>query len=205
MSNTEGSPLVAAYSGSMPFLVPFINASGSACYANESGETLLHAAADGWQHRIIEFLILSGTIPNAQDNNGDTPLHKIVKSRELPCEGKFILESDPFEARTKTFSELLLRAADRSIRNKQGANPLHIAAWEGDVCAVKVLAGAKSLEDTTTRGATALALAVLNGHASCAEHLLLCGANHDFRFPSGGTILETIRESDDWGMRKLAE
>jgi hypothetical protein len=45
---TENSPLVAAYAGSMDFVVPFIKEFGSARYANPGGDTLQHAAADGY-------------------------------------------------------------------------------------------------------------------------------------------------------------
>lgn len=204
MTESDNSPLIAAFSGTMEFMVTFLNSGGSVSYANNHGDSLLHAAADGWQHSMIEFLIISGANPNVQNSDGDTPLHMVTRRREIPSEGTFIFEDDPFTARSKTFIALLLRSADRGIRNIQGANPLHLAAWEGDLLAINQLAHPQDIDDRTSKGATALALAILNGHSSCAKRFIQFCADPTIALPSGSTILDLILNHDSPRIRELA-
>ncbi len=204
-ASSDNSPLIAAFAGSMVFLVPFLNAGGPVCYTNDDGDTLLHAAADGWQHRMVEFLIISGADPNAQNLKGETPLYMLTTRCDPPSEGTFSSEPDPSAARLKTFHALLWRRADPGIKTVAGDTPLHFAAWHGDLVALKELARPKTIEEKTTKGATALMLAVLNGHALCAKRLMELGANSDVEFSEGDRILDMIRDSDDPDMRALAE
>src|SRR5438309_1497855 len=138
--DTEDSPLVAAFAGTMEFIVPFLRAGAPASYCNSFGDSLLHAAAEGWQYPMVEFLILSGANANAQNRNGDTPLHTVTRSRQVPVDGMFLSDADSLDARRKTFSALLTRRADRTVKNIQGAIPLHVAAADGDLLAIDALA-----------------------------------------------------------------
>lgn len=203
MNFLDNSPLIAAFSGSMEFLVPFLKSGGPVNYVDNHGDSLLHAAADGWQNSMIDFLIISGANPNAQNSDGDTPLHMVTKSRDIPSEGTFIFEDDPFIAREKTFIALLLRGADRKIKNIQGANSLHLAAWEGDLHAINQLARPQDIDDRTSKGATALALSILNGHSSCAKRLIQFSADPKIKLPSGCTILDLILNHDSRDVREL--
>jgi ankyrin repeat protein len=200
----DNSLLFAAYAGSMEFVVPFVNAYGSACYANDEGDTLAHAAADDWQHGMIEYLLVSGANPNAQNARGETPLHMLTNSRTIPSNGAFIRILDISTARNATFQALLLRGADTRIANCQGATPLHVAAWNDDVLAIEHLAPRAGLETRTMQGATALMLAVLNGHSNSAKRLIQFGANADARLSTGNRIIDAIRASDDPAMRALS-
>lgn len=205
MDDASGkSALIAAYAGNMDFVVPFLSAFGSANYANSDGDTLLHAASDGWQHKMIEFLLVSGANPNAQNRNGDTALHTVTRRRDVPYDGVFLSESEPLVARSETFSVLLLRGADTGLLNTQGANPLHVAAWAGDSHAIERLGPSSTIDARTAKGATALMLAVLNGHSFCSEQLMRFGADASLELPSGNRILNAIRETDDPDMTRLA-
>jgi len=192
----------------MDFVVPFLKSWGSALYANSHGQTLLHAAAEGWQHRMIEFLIIYGADPNSQDKDGDTPLHALTRSQEIPSRGTFMGDSNPQDARIAAFRTLLWRKAHTGIKNAQGATALHLAAWEGDLLAVSELTLGETpggIDDLTTKGATALTLALRNNHVACAKRLLQSGADALFQLPSGRSLVDVMRSSDNPEMRALAE
>jgi ankyrin repeat protein len=82
--SSENVPLISAYGGSMEFVVSFLKAGGSIDYMNSNGETMLHAAAEGWQHQMINFLLIWGANVNGQDRFGNTPLHRLTLTREPP-------------------------------------------------------------------------------------------------------------------------
>ncbi len=199
----DNSILIGAYSGSMDIVVPFLKAGGPATYANAEGNTLLHAAADGWQFKMVEFLVLSGSEVNAQNHDGDTPLHMVTFSREVPFEGEFLADYDIAAARSQTFAALLLRGAKTEMKNKSGATPLHLAAWSGDVEAVSILAPHTPIDVLTTKGATPLVLAVLNDHVPCARCLLKSGADARVQLPSGQHLSDVIHSSPNRHMRSL--
>lgn len=203
----ENVPHISAYAGDMNFMVPYVQTSGPPSQRNANGDTILHAAADGWQHRMVEFLVLSGADINAQNKQGDTPLHSIVRSRTVPFDAQFLQNETPADARTNTFNELILRGADISIQNMQGANPLHLAAHEGDLTAIKWLVpgrGKKLIDAVTSKGATALALAIFQEHIACAKQLITFGADVNLRLgPKATTPLEFLRFSENAELRAL--
>jgi len=195
-TSSDNSPLVSAYAGEMNFMVPFLREGGAAAasYTNMDGDTLLHAAADGWQYQMVEFLILSGANPNIQNKHGRTPLHMVVRSREVPFDGTFLTDTSPFDARKATFQMLLLHGADPRIKNKQGANPFHVASWEGDLQAIDaiVLTDLGLVDEVTTKGATALALAILKEHFDCTKRLLDLGADAFRELPTGSRPIDLL-------------
>ena len=205
-NSSDNMPHISAYAGDMNFMVPYIQAGGPPSQRNTDGDTILHAAADGWQHRMVEFLVLSGADVNAQDKHGDTPLHTIVRSRDLPFEGQFIRHIAPADARRETFRMLLRHGADTSIQNIQGANALHFAAHEGDlVSIVELLLGGrnKSVDAVTSKGATALVLAILQEHVDCAKALITLGADVNLKQLGDITPLRMIYSSENSEMRAL--
>ncbi len=201
----DGAPHMAAYMGDMDFIVAFLKAGAPIEYCNSDGCNLLHAAADGWQSRMAEFLIIYGVNINAQDKNGDTPLHTLVRSRVNPFKGMGIDGSISENDREATFRSLLLRGINVRIKNVQGANALHLAAYEGDLEAVKILAlsSYRWIDEVTTKGATALALAILYEHPECARHLIKSGADLNFKLPSGMRLLDVLEASENPGLRRL--
>jgi ankyrin repeat protein len=203
----ENGPHLAAYAGSMDFMVAFLRADGPVGYSNSAGDTPLHAAADGWQSRMVEFLILSGAGVNAQNKNGDTPLHTLTRSRIIPCKGTFLKDIVPQDAREATFRMLLLRGANTGIKNLQGGSALHLAAWEGDLVALNMLSIASSclIDDVTTKGVTSLALAILGEHVDCATRLIKMGANINFILPNGERPVDLLRSSGNSALQALCD
>lgn len=200
-------PHISAFAGDMNTIVPYLRAGGPVSHCDENENTILHAAVEGWQHRMVEFLILWGAEVNAQNKNGDTPLHTLVRKREVPFEGQFLKDIAPEQARKKTFFMLLLHRADTTILNVQGGNALHLAAHEGDLLAIDelVVRARKSVDALTSKGATALLLAILEDHVACARHLIASGADVNFDYKAGVTPLRLMYSSENAEMRALAE
>jgi len=193
-------PLVEAYAGNMRSIVTFLRAGGPVTCATSHGDTMLHAAAEGWQHTMVEFLIASGANPNAQNDNGDTALHVVTLSRSCPSKGLFLKHIAPEEARRQTFFQLLFYGkTEAGIVNAQGVSALHLAATNGDALAVLqlTLERPQLVDQLTAKGAPALFLAVLGGHAECARFLIASGANVNFELKNGYRICDLIRSSDN--------
>jgi ankyrin repeat protein len=207
-NSSENVPHVSAYTGDMNFMVSYINAGGPLSQRNANGDTILHAATDGWQYRMVEFLALSGSDVNAQNKQGDTPLHTIVRSRETPFEGEFLQRIANEDARRETFRILLHHGADLCIKNMQGANALHIAAHDGDLIAIEeLLVGKriKSIDTVTSKGVTALVLAIFQEHIACVKHLITLGPDLNFLLPSGNTPLTLLHKSENADLRAICD
>ena len=198
---------ISAYAGDMHFIVSYLREGGPASFTNTHGDTILHAAADGWQHRMVEFLIIWGVNVNAQNKDGDTPLHVLTRSSEVPFEGKLLLDSEPEQARRNTFRNL--RKTDTSIKNIQGANALHLAAYRGDLVAIQELYSIdrKSLiDEVTSKGVTALTLAILEEHVECVKLLINLGANINFKMTIGSDSfrpIDLLHSSENAELRSL--
>ena len=95
----------------------------------------------------------------------------------------------------------LLKKADTSIQNKQGVGALHLAAYSGDLAAIKELTlGYKvSLEDTSANGVTALGYAILNEHLDCAQYLIKAGASIDAKLPNGPPLRNLLTFTNEPG------
>ena len=192
----------------MEFVVSFLKAGGPIDYANSDGQTMLHAAAEGWQHQMINFLLIWGANVNGQDRFGNTPLHRLTLTREPPgpltvAEPK---ESDLIKHRLLSFRSLFLGRPSLGLKDKRGGTALHLAAWEGDVVALDALLlgyNSSTIDEVSDKGATALLLAVLNNHVVCAKHLLNFGANIRFEISPGKTVLDRILETGAPEMKSL--
>lgn len=206
----DNGPLLSAYAGAMEYIVPYLKAGGPIDYANSDGLTMLHGAAQGWQHHMIDFLLIWGASLNVQDRYGNTPLHSLVMAREPPGPLRDVEKnaSDLTPHRRQSFLSLIRRKPNLTLKNRAGGTPLHLAAWEGDVLALDALLlgiDKAGIDDVSDKGATALLLAVLNNHVACAKRLLASGANINFPISSNRTILNRIKESEDPDMNALSK
>jgi len=88
--NIEAStPWVAASDGNLELLKTSIRTLNMApSRPDENGYTLVHAAASYNQTLILEWLLTQNVDANAQDNDGDTPLHHVENVRAA----KFLVE-----------------------------------------------------------------------------------------------------------------
>lgn len=134
---------------------------GGANFANPSGETLMHFAAEIGDVNAISILFDANANINAKDHRGNTPLHFAIKSQ--------IREAIDF---------LIAEKADVNAATKNGTTPLHKAALIGDLTTVKTLiAAGANLDAQNNHQATALHLAANTGRSSVAQALAEAGAD----------------------------
>ncbi|MCK9425716.1 MAG: ankyrin repeat domain-containing protein [Ignavibacteriaceae bacterium] len=202
----DNVPHISAFAGDMNFMVPYINAGGPPSHQKTDGNTILHAAVEGWQFSMVEYLILCGADINAQNKYGDTPMHTLVRSNNVPFNGKFLNDIKAEDAREKTFQLLFLKRADLSIKNEQGVNPLHLSSYNDDIFAVKqLLPRVGSIDDLSSKGITALVYAILEEHVEVTKLLISSGANLNFTFNEGITPLRLLYSSDNPELKALAD
>jgi hypothetical protein len=137
--------------------------------------TLLHkATADTASLDVVRALVDAGSDVNAQDNEGNTPLHFAVK--------RINREKLPTRDYEGIIRLLLEKKADVHIVNVAGATPLHTAAaFRADPSAVEMLIQAGADVDLKTLpshgGWTPLHGAVARNSAGIAAVLLKYGAD----------------------------
>ncbi|AZZ90113.1 ankyrin repeat domain-containing protein [Hahella sp. KA22] len=105
---------------------------------------------------------------------------------------------------TEAVIALLRAGADPNVGLRAGApSPLHYLAERGDATGVKVLAAAGAkLDYPMANGATALALAVQNGHLSTAKALIKAGADVNVVY-AGRSLLMYVVEQNSLLMAQL--
>ncbi len=204
-SDSRSNPLISAFAGDMITVVPFVLAGGSLSHSDTDGNTMLHAAASGWQEKMVEFLILAGATVNAQNNDGDTALH-LLTDRASPTPGPLAKsERSPKEARRSTFTQLFVGGAELTARNNRGHIPLHVAALRGDILALEALltADPSFIDVPGPTGATALALAISKGYVDCTRLLIQAGADPLLDIRDGIRPIDLLQLSDNPAMREL--
>lgn len=100
------------------------------------GRTPLHAAVLASQLPTVSLLLDHGADIEAHDLHKRTALHLVVGSGPSDM---LISTSQTPSAQILILSHLLHRSASTAARETDGSTPLHIAAFEGDVTAVRVL------------------------------------------------------------------
>jgi ankyrin repeat protein len=188
-------------------VVPFVLEGGPLSHSDTDGNTMLHAAASGWQERMVEFLILAGAAVNAQNKDGDTALHLVTDSAS-PTPGPLTKsERSPEEARRSTFTRLFVGGADLTARNNRGHIPLHVAALRGDILALENLLAADPghMDLPGPTGATSLALAISKGYVECTRMLIRAGADPHLDIRDGIRPLDLLEMSDNPDMQALSK
>ena len=198
---------VAAYCGTMEYMIPFAQGCGEISLPDEDGNTLLHSATDGWQFKMVEFLILSGADVNAQNNNLDTPLTRLIRDRGNPVVESIVTAQGLTleEAREETIKLLTGHGADLSIRNSNDGNALHIAANFGDYQALRhlLIRGRDIIDEKTEKGMTALGFAATFDHPDCVRILLNHGADENMVLFDDVTPLRMIYSSEKEEMKSI--
>jgi len=123
---------------------------------SDDGVTTLHVVASikGMEPIVHRILSLGGN-PNAQDHEGDTPLHV---------------------AGTRRIAEMLLAAgADTNLQNEEGFTPLMAAIEEGDTDVAEVLIPLTNLGLRSEKGTTALGYAIKAKQDKIAVALIAAG------------------------------
>ena len=95
-----------------------------ATYKDENGRTPLHAAANYCNANIIERLLKEGADPNAQDNDGNTPLHLALDPqvmRDFTEQGnKNIILANRLYGEQQVIMKRLKKITDMKLANKKG-------------------------------------------------------------------------------------
>ena len=136
---------VAAAAGCADILELLIKNKANVAVKNQRGQTALHVAATVHCLECVETLVHKGNSdPNAEDNDGRTPLHAGL--------GKSLLSYDVTEM-------LITRRAHVNKADKYGFTPLHIAAInELSQCIDYLIQHGADLSARTKGGTTALAI-----------------------------------------------
>jgi ankyrin repeat protein len=159
--------------------------------------TPLHTAAKEGTAAIVELLLASGADVNSRDASNYTALQKAAGRKDNAvlralvkggAEIGYVLHEVLEHENVEAARMLIENGADLSLKNESGAQPLHIAVYEGLTEAVALLlkAGAPP-EAVDTDGDTPLHLAVR--HLPIVELLLAAKAPVNARSKSGATPL----------------
>lgn len=181
------------------------------------GMTALNHAARGGHDEVVDLLLERGAQTSIKDRFGRTALMeaadvlKVVQRlvghmgtqrlEEKDQEGKTALHWAAYQGSAAVVSFLLSQGAQASSRDGKDRTALMVAADEGEVGVVKVLAqheGGRGLNDRCVDG-TALHLAVVGGHHEVVRALLLAGTDTTITENEGRTPRALAQEQNEDG------
>ncbi|GMH76270.1 hypothetical protein TL16_g07020 [Triparma laevis f. inornata] len=125
-----------------------------------SGATCLHVAAARSTVPVTEFLLESGAIVDALDNDKLTPFFLASKFNNVPV----------MSALAKAGASIISPA-------QNGAEPIYVAAQQGHVQAIELLCDLKASPDSIGCGMAPLHVASMMGHPPVVKTLISKGAN----------------------------
>ncbi|KAJ9583105.1 hypothetical protein L9F63_022548, partial [Diploptera punctata] len=133
---------------------------------NKKDETPLHIAVLQNQAQIVRMLLSFGANPNCVTTDGDTPLHLAVTNAFEDCIVE-LLDKNNYLRYSYTL--------DFNLTNYEGWTPLHRAAREKNLSAIKklVLAGVDVNKPDTKYGRTVLHIAVEEGTLQYRRHFVV--------------------------------
>ena len=148
----------------------FLRSGASCSLTTLDGYNILHYFAFfGSDPKVLNLLLDNEEDPsnrigiNDQDENGETPLHKLMARTSIPLD---LLEA------------FIARGADVNAEDKASERPLWEAASYGENSAIKSIIGKVSdIDDVNNMGRTALHAAAWQGRTETVELLLSHGAN----------------------------
>ncbi|MFN2375243.1 MAG: ankyrin repeat domain-containing protein [Candidatus Binatia bacterium] len=136
---------------------------------------------------MVEVLLAAGAVVGGQDTDGETALHHAASATNRASAVYFSTSHRPedvewrrqaFARQTESLRQLLAAGADVSLRNRDGATPLHAAARAGNVPAIELLLQRKAdVRATDAKGATPLHYAAEGGSVEATDLLLKAGAD----------------------------
>jgi ankyrin repeat protein len=194
-----------AFSGSIDCVAAYLAAGAPVDYVNKHGESMLHAAAEGWQPEVLQILLSSGAAVDAQNDLGRCAVHRWVEGpSEFVC-NSFHWSSEVLLSRQAESLRILLDYSCRlDLLDAGGGAPLHVAVHERRFEAVRhlLLAGA-NIEQRTSKGASALLLAILAEDSNIARTLLESGADPHQTVPDGRSLCKVAIDIGSEEMRAV--
>jgi ankyrin repeat protein len=154
---------------------------------DDSGQTVLHLAAEGGNKAIVQLLVDKGADVKAKDNHGSTVLHWAARGGN--------------EAIVRL---LIDKGADVKAKDKYGKTVLHWAGWERNEAVVRLLVDkGADVKAKDKYGETVLHSVAEEGNEAIVRLLVDKGADVNAKDKYGETVLHSAAEDGDEAIVRL--